>query len=75
MFQCAECPGQFLYRRSYLKHMEHDHNKTEGGIIYNKVKNRNSQRAAFVCRYCDKKYISEKLLMKHIVNHGETRKN
>lgn len=68
MFQCNECPGQFRYRRSYLKHMDQYHNKNESGISF--ANRRTSKKATFNCKYCEKKYTSDKLLRKHAENHG-----
>lgn len=70
-FQCDECPGQFRYQRSYLKHMEQCHQKNETSTaVHNR---RTSKKAIFKCDYCDKKYTSDKLLKKHSNHHGELR--
>lgn len=69
MYQCDECPGQFKYQKSYLKHMECYHNKT--GLKANRA-GKKPKKSIYTCSCCDKTYTSEKLYHKHIVWHGKT---
>lgn len=67
-YQCNECPGQFKYQKSFLKHMENYHQKNASQICPKTPKKHN--KLAYSCKYCDKSYTSEKLLNKHIICHG-----
>lgn len=68
MYQCSECPGQFKYQKSFLKHLEAYHNQT--GLKMMSKTSKKYKKSVHTCQYCGKIYTSEKLLSNHTVRHG-----